>query len=163
MIKKGDGAMGLTLEQQKAKALYAQGKSANEIAEALKLGKSTIYRWINNEALGFKESKKMADFNSKDMAGIIDESHKKLLIEISENPDRLLDPKVADALLKVSKVLENLGERSNKEEEQQLEDEQVRGVLIIDDITYKNLKKKHAESVELAERELLGSVDKVEE
>lgn len=140
-----------------------QGKSASEIAEVLKVGKSTIYRWIKNEALGFEESKKVADFSSKDMAGIIDESHKKLLIEISENPDRLLDPKVADALLKVSKVLENLGERSNKEEEQQLEDEQVRGVLIIDDITYKNLKKKHAESVELAERELLGSVDKVEE
>ena len=162
MIKKGEGAMGLTLEQQKAKALYAQGKSANEIAEALKLGKSTIYRWINNEALGFKESKKMADFNSKDMAGIIDESHKKLLIEISENPDRLLDPKVADALLKVSKVLENLGQRSDKEEQEQQEEEEVKGVLIIDDITYKSLEKENKKIVEATEQELSGSMAQVE-
>ena len=133
--------MELTLEQRKAKSLYAQGKTAVEIAKELNIGKSTIYRWISNDELGFKESKKMANFNAGDMAGIIDESHKKLLIQISENPDDLLNPKVADALLKVSKVLESLGQRKEKEEAEEQQEEEIRGVLIIDDITYESLKK----------------------
>ncbi len=133
--------MELTLEQRKARSLYAQGKTAVEISKELNIGKSTIYRWISNEELGFKESKKMASFNAGDIAGIIDESHKKLLIEISENPDKLLDPKTADALLKVSKVLETLGQRKEKEELEEQKEEEVRGVLIIDDITYENIKK----------------------
>ena len=146
--------MELTLEQKKAKFLYAQGKSAIEIAKILNIGKSTIYRWISNDELGFKESKKMASFDAGDMAGIIDESHKKLLIEISENPDKLLDPKTADALLKVSKVLESLGQRKEKEDLDKQTEEEVRGVLIIDDITYENLKKTTKKTVTVDEQEL---------
>lgn len=146
--------MELTLEQRKAKSLYAQGKSAIEIAKILNIGKSTIYRWISNDELGFKESKKMASFDAGDMAGIIDESHKKLLIEISENPDKLLDPKTADALLKVSKVLESLGQRKEKEDLDKQTEEEVRGVLIIDDITYENLKKTTKKTVIVDEQEL---------
>ena len=146
--------MELTLEQRKAKSLYAQGKSAIEIAKILNIGKSTIYRWISNDELGFKESKKMASFDAGDMAGIIDESHKKLLIEISENPDKLLDPKTADALLKVSKVLESLGQRKEKEDLDKQTEEGVRGVLIIDDITYENLKKTTKKTVTVDEQEL---------
>lgn len=146
--------MELTLEQRKAKSLYAQGKSAIEIAKILNIGKSTIYRWISNDELGFKESKKMASFDAGDMAGIIDESHKKLLIEISENPDNLLDPKTADALLKVSKVLESLGQRKEKEDLDKQTEEEVRGVLIIDDITYENLKKTTKKTVTVDEQEL---------
>lgn len=146
--------MELTLEQRKAKSLYAQGKSAIEIAKILNIGKSTIYRWISNDELGFKESKKMASFDAGDMAGIIDESYKKLLIEISENPDKLLDPKTADALLKVSKVLESLGQRKEKEDLDKQTEEEVRGVLIIDDITYENLKKTTKKTVTVDEQEL---------
>lgn len=146
--------MELTLEQRKAKSLYAQGKSAIEIAKILNIGKSTIYRWISNDELGFKESKKMASFDAGDMAGIIDESHKKLLIEISENSDKLLDPKTADALLKVSKVLESLGQRKEKEDLDKQTEEEVRGVLIIDDITYENLKKTTKKTVTVDEQEL---------
>lgn len=146
--------MELTLEQRKAKSLYAQGKSAIEIAKILNIGKSTIYRWISNDELGFKESKKMASFDAGDMAGIIDESHKKLLIEISENPDKLLDPKTADALLKVSKVLESLGQRKEKEDLDKQTEEEVSGVLIIDDITYENLKKTTKKTVTVDEQEL---------
>lgn len=145
--------MELTLEQRKAKSLYAQGKSAIEIAKILNIGKSTIYRWISNDELGFKESKKMASFDAGDMAGIIDESHKKLLIEISENPDKLLDPKTADALLKVSKVLESLGQRKEKEDLNKQTEEEVRGVLIIDDITYENFKKTTKKTVTVDEQE----------
>lgn len=146
--------MELTLEQRKAKSLYAKGKTAVEIAKELNIGKSTIYRWISNDELGFKESKKMANFNAGDMAGIIDESHKKLLIEISENPDKLLDPKTADALLKVSKVLESLGQRKEKEELDKQTEEEIRGVLIIDDISYENLKKTAEKAVGNNEQEL---------
>ena len=96
----------------------------------------------------------MASFDAGDMAGIIDESHKKLLIEISENPDKLLDPKTADALLKVSKVLESLGQRKEKEDLVKQTEEEVRGVLIIDDITYENLKKTTKKTVTVDEQEL---------
>ena len=150
--------MELTLEQRKAKSLYAQGKTAAEIAKELNIGKSTIYRWIGNDELGFKESKKMANFNAGDMAGIIDESHKKLLIEISENPDKLLDPKTADALLKVSKVLESLGQRKEKEEAEEQKEEEIRGVLIIDDIRYENLKKKADKIIRDNASEISGSM-----
>lgn len=96
----------------------------------------------------------MANFNAGDMAGIIDESHKKLLIQISENPDDLLNPKVADALLKVSKVLESLGQRKEKEEAEEQQEEEIRGVLIIDDIGYENLKKTAEKAVGNNEQEL---------
>lgn len=155
--------MELSLEQRKAKSLYAKGLSAAEIAKTLKIGKSTIYRWIKDERLGFKESKKMADFNAGDMAGIIDESHKKLLIEISENPDKLLNPKTADALLKVSKVLESLGAREEKEKAEEIEENEVKGVLIIDDIRFKSFKKKAEKIVEDHEQELSQSLEQLEE
>lgn len=160
LSERGDN-MELSLEQRKAKTMYAKGLTPNEIAKTLKIGKSTIYRWMKDDRLGFKESKKMAYFNSADMAGIVDESHKKLLIEISENPDKLLNPKTADALLKVSKVLESLGAREEKEKQEKKETE-VKGVLIIDDIRFRALEKKADKIIQDNERELSQSMEELE-
>lgn len=130
--------------------MFAKGKSAKEIAEGLKVSISTVYRWINDKNMEFEKSKALAEFKASDMASVIDESHKKLLMEIAEDPERLLEPKVADSLCKVAKVLESLQIKADREKIEEAEGEpEIRGVLIIDDIEYQALRKKAEE----AERE----------
>lgn len=136
--------MKLTLEQRKVKKLYIEGKTPKQIAEETKVNLSTIYRWINDPKLEFKKSRELADFTTADMATIIDESHKKLLMKIAENPDELLDPKTADSLCKVAKVLESLDAKSAREKMMSGEGEEeieTKGVLIIDDVTLEFIKK----------------------
>ena len=90
--------------------------------------------------MGFEESKKLAEFSTDDMVDIIDESHKKLLLEIAENPSKLLDSKVADSLCKVATVLERMAAKSDREKATEAEGEEtIKGVLIIDDIEYQHL------------------------
>lgn len=140
--------MKLTLEQRKVKKLYIEGKTPKQIAEETKIALSSIYRWIKDPKLEFQKSKELADFSTADMATIIDESHKKLLMEIAENPNKLLDPKTADSLCKVAKVLESLDTKASREKALSLEEEaeaEVKGVLIIDDVEYRSLEKKAAE------------------
>lgn len=140
--------MELTLEQRKVKKMYIEGKTAKQIAKETGINISSIYRWIKDPKLEFKKSKELADFSTADMANIIDESHKKLLIRIAENPDELLKPKTADALCKIAKVLESLDTKASREKALSLEEEteaEVKGVLIIDDVEYRSLEKKAAE------------------
>lgn len=140
--------MKLTLEQRKVKKLYIEGKTPKQIAEETKIALSSIYRWIKDPKLEFQKSKELADFSTADMATIIDESHKKLLMEIAENPNKLLDPKTADSLCKVAKVLESLDTKASREKALSLEEgaeAEVKGVLIIDDVEYRSLEKKAAE------------------
>lgn len=74
------------------------------------------------------------------MIGIIDESHKKLLIEIAENPSKLFDSKNADSLCKVARVLESMAAKSDREKAAEVEgQETTKGVLIIDDVEYQYL------------------------
>lgn len=136
--------MKLTLEQRKVKKLYIEGKTPKQIAEETKIAISSIYRWIKDPKLEFKKSKELAEFSTEDMSSIVDESHKKLLMKIAENPDELLDPKTADSLCKVAKVLESLDAKSAREKMMSGEGEEVqevKGVMIIDDITLEFIKK----------------------
>lgn len=125
----------MKLEQLKAKRLYANGKNAAEIAIELKISKGTIYRWIKDNKEEFEEARKLAGMTLDDMADLLDESHKKILIEISKDPKKFQDPKVADALVKVANVIEKLSARSEKKKEQaKKEVEEKRGVVFVDDI-----------------------------
>lgn len=142
--REGGEKVKLTLEQRKAKKLYIEGKTPKQIAEETKITLSTIYRWLKDPKLEFQKSKELADFTTADMANIIDESHKKLLMRIAENPDELLDPKTADSLCKVAKVLESLDAKSVREKMMSGEGEdelEAKGVIIIDDITLEFIKK----------------------
>ncbi|WP_306583905.1 helix-turn-helix domain-containing protein [Fusobacterium ulcerans] len=144
--KEGGEKIGLTLEQQKVKKLYIEGKKAGEIIKLTGISKSKVYRWIADEALGFEESKKLAEFTTDDMVDIIDESHKKLLMEIAENPSKLLDSKTADSLCKVARVLESMAAKSDREKAAEVEgQETTKGVLIIDDVEYQYLVEQKAE------------------
>lgn len=125
----------MKLEQLKAKRLYANGKNAAEIAIELKISKGTIYRWIKDNKEEFEEARKLAGMTLDDMTDMLDESHKKILIEISKDPKKFQDPKVADALVKVANVIEKLSARSEKKKEQaKKEVEEERGVVFVDDI-----------------------------
>ena len=71
-----------------------------------------------------------------DVVDLLDETHKKILIEISKNPEQFRDPKTADALVKVASVVEKVTARSEKKKEQAKKEVESneRGVIIIDDI-----------------------------
>lgn len=132
---KNNGGVFMKLELVQAKRMYADNKSIDEIASALNKSKGTVYRWIKEHKEEFEEARKLKELSVDDMGEILDEAHKKMLLNIIENPETLVDPKVADSLIKIANVLEKMDKRREKEkkEKQQTEEEE-RGVLIVDDI-----------------------------
>ena len=84
----------MDLELLKAKKLYAQGNTAKEIASALNKSQGTIYRWIKDNKEEFEEARKLAGMTLDDVVDLLDETHKKILIEISKNPEQFRDPKL---------------------------------------------------------------------
>ena len=123
----------MDLELLKAKKLYAQGKTAKEIASALKKSLGTIYRWIKDNKEEFEEARRLANLTLDDMEDILDEANKKVLLDIIKDPEKLKDPKLADALIKIAHVLEKIGLRSEKKKVKEKREE-VGGVVFIDDI-----------------------------
>lgn len=125
----------MNLEQIKAKRLYAEGKNPDEIAKTLGKSLGTIYRWIKENKAEFEEARELAQMTLDDVIGLLDETHKKILIEISKNPAKFQDPKIADALVKVANVVEKVHLRSEKQKEQaKKEEEEERGVVFVNDI-----------------------------
>lgn len=125
----------MKLEQLKAKRLYANGKTQVEIANELGVSKGTVYRWIKENKEEFEEARKLSNMTLDDKTDMLDETHKKILIEIARDPQKFKDPKVADALVKVANVIEKLSTRSEKKKEQaKKEVEEERGVVFVNDI-----------------------------
>lgn len=124
----------MNLEQIKAKRLYAEGKSADEISKALGKSLGTIYRWIKENKEEFEEARELARMTLDEVIGLLDETHKKILIDISKNPNKFQDPKVADALVKVANVVEKAQQRSEKQKLEKREEDEERGVVFVNDI-----------------------------
>lgn len=126
----------MDLELLKAKKLYAQGNTAKEIASALNKSQGTIYRWIKDNKEEFEEARRLANLTLDDMEDILDEANKKVLLDIIKDSEKLKDPKIADALIKIANVLEKIGLRSEKKKikEKVEKVEEVGGVVFIDDI-----------------------------
>lgn len=123
----------MNIEQIRAKKLYAEGKSAEEIAKLLEKSTGTIYGWIKQYKEEFEQSRKIAQMTTDDMSDLLDEAHKKNLLEIIENPNLLQNPKAADALIKIANVLEKMDARKEREAMLQANEEE-KGVVFIDDI-----------------------------
>ena len=123
----------MNVEQIRAKKLYAEGKNAEEIAKLLDKSAGTIYRWIKQYKEEFEQSRKIAQMTTDDMSDLLDEAHKKNLLEIIENPHLLQNPKSADALIKIANVLEKMDARKEREAMLQANEEE-KGVVFIDDI-----------------------------
>lgn len=125
----------MNLEQLKAKKLYSEYKTPEEIAQILGKSKGTIYRWLKEHKKEFEEARKLAEITTEDIGDILDEAHKKVLLDLIENPSNLKDPKVADALIKIANVLEKMNLRAERERLAKLrEEEKVRGVIFVDDL-----------------------------
>jgi len=125
----------MDLELLKAKKLYAQGNTAQKIASALNKSPGTIYRWIKENKEEFEEARKLAGMTLDDVIDLLDETHKKILIEISKNPESFKNPKIADSLVKIASMVEKITARSEKKKEQaKKEFEEERGVLIVDNL-----------------------------
>lgn len=131
--EKKKGGSSVNVEQIRAKKLYAEGKSAEEIAKLLEKSTGTIYRWIKQYKEEFEQSRKIAQMTTDDMSDLLDEAHKKNLLEIIENPHLLQNPKAADALIKIANVLEKMDARKEREAMLQANEEE-KGVVFIDDI-----------------------------
>ena len=131
--EKKKGGSSVNVEQIRAKKLYAEGKSAEEIAKLLEKSTGTIYRWIKQYKEEFEQSRKIAQMTTDDMSDLLDEAHKKNLLEIIENPHLLQNPKAADALIKIANVLEKMDARKEREAMLRANEEE-KGVVFIDDI-----------------------------
>lgn len=125
----------MNLEMVKAKQLYAERKSPEEIAKEIGKSKATIYRWIKENQKAFDEARSLEEMSTETVSDVLDNAHKKMLVSIIEDPDSLKDPKVADALIKVANVVEKLGLQKEREDEKKIKlSEQQRGVIFVDDI-----------------------------
>lgn len=125
----------MNLEMVKAKQLYAERKSPEEIAKEIGKSKATIYRWIKDNQKAFDEARALEEMSAETVSGVLDNAHKKMLIDIIENPNSLKNPKTADALIKVANVVEKLGLQKEREDEKKIRlSEQQRGVIFVDDI-----------------------------
>lgn len=124
----------MNLEQIKAKRLYAEGKNPDEIAKTLGKSLGTIYRWIKENKEEFEEARELARMTLDEVIGLLDETHKKILIDISKNPNKFQDPKVADALVKVANVVEKAQQRSEKQKLEKREEDEEKGVVFVNDI-----------------------------
>ena len=125
----------MNLEMVKAKQLYAERKSPEEIAKEIGKSKATIYRWIKENQKAFDEARALEEMSAEIVSDVLDNAHKKMLIDIIENPNSLKNPKTADALIKVANVVEKLGLQKEREDEKKIRlSEQQRGVIFVDDI-----------------------------
>ena len=90
--------------KEKAKMMFVnEGKKCYEIAKLLRVPITTIYRW--------KKKYKWDDYiKAGGMIGIAIELQKQYIDQIGEaiKKKKLSDPGVADRLVKISKVLENM-------------------------------------------------------
>ena len=128
----------MNLDIIKARQMFAERKSTDEIAESLWKSKATVYRWINENKKDFDEARKLEEMSTENVSDILDNAHKKMLVSIIENPDSLKDPKIADALIKVANVVEKLGLQKEREDDRKKKlSEKERGVIFADDIRNK--------------------------
>ena len=112
---------GKDIEKSRGNAIQEvilEKRSVAQVARRFGKNRSTIYRWIKDNKEEFEEARKLAGMTLDDVVDLLDETHKKILIEISKNPQEFKDPKTADALVKVASVVEKVTARNEKKKEQ---------------------------------------------
>ncbi len=105
-------------KKEDAEKMYVRlSASCADIARDLGVSESTVYRWKAEAA----EKGELADWDSQrrtynmspgEMVALYAESVKAWLVQIKNDPDKLADPKIADALAKHVSVMQKLDTRS---------------------------------------------------
>ena len=109
--------MAMSDKREEAERLYVTGlMSCPAIAEQLGVDKGTVYRWKNEAAekgaaLDWETKRSLYNMSPKEFFSMYAESVKAFIIELKKNPDKLADPKIADAIVKHFSVLQCLDPR----------------------------------------------------
>lgn len=90
--------------------------SCADIAKELGVSESTVYRWKaegaeKGELSDWDAQRRTYNMSPGEMVAIYAESVKAWLIQIKANPDKLADPKIADALSKHVSVMQKIDTR----------------------------------------------------
>jgi transposase-like protein len=96
-------------EKEKAKKLYIrENKEVQQISQLLNISEGTIYRWKKEDKEDNKDwddRRNIWNFSPVELEKVYLESVKELVLKCKDNPDLMLDSKVADAM---SKHISNL-------------------------------------------------------
>ncbi|MBN2546555.1 MAG: DUF1804 family protein [Spirochaetes bacterium] len=96
-------------KREEAKRLFIrESKDIKEIAHILSVNEVTIYRWKKEdeeENKNWDEQKNLWNLSPSELEKIYLESVKELVLKVKEDPDLMLDSKIADAM---SKHISNL-------------------------------------------------------
>ena len=108
--------MALTEKRAEAKQLYIEGMTCAAIAERLGVDAGTVYRWKaadteQDEAVDWDFQRQLHLLSFEGMVSKYRNALTIAIRKIDEEPERLLDPKIADALLKSLKALEKIDTR----------------------------------------------------
>ena len=85
------------------------------IAAELQVSSSTIYKWKNAdsaEGIDWDRHQRVYNLSPSEMTAMYAESVKHWLVEINESPDKLADPKIADAISKHVATMQKIDSRS---------------------------------------------------
>ncbi len=88
---------------EQARDLYIKGSSISGIASELDVSLQTVYSWRKSDEGTEKDwdkAKRVYLMSPVELSGIFMDSVKKMILEISEDPMKLADPKYADAITK---------------------------------------------------------------
>jgi transposase len=108
--------MALNDKRKQAEDLYVKGGlSCAAIAEKVGVNEGTVYRWKadaeKGEASDWEQKRRLHNLSPNEMFAVYAESVKEMIVKIQQNPDLLLDGKVADAIAKHVSVLRKLDTR----------------------------------------------------
>ena len=87
----------------KARELYIKNNSITKIAKRLKVSVQTIYSWRKKDAdtdKDWERAKRRYYMSPSELSTIFMESVKDMVLQVSEDPLKLADPKYADAITK---------------------------------------------------------------
>lgn len=88
---------------EQARDLYIKGASVNSIATDLGVSLQTVYGWRKKDAntdKDWEKARRRYRLSPSELSSIYIESVKEMILEISDDPMKLADPKYADAIAK---------------------------------------------------------------
>ena len=108
--------MGDNARREAARGMYVKRQmSCAAIAREMGVSPSTVYKWKNADrdaGIDWDRHQRVYNLSPSEMTAMFAESVKHWLVEINESPDKLADPKIADAISKHVATMQKIDSRS---------------------------------------------------